>query len=117
VVERAGGQFVHHDGGLEDGESRLWRALGSADVVICPVDCVSHNACLLAKQFISARSCRCAAPGSPPSWRACATFRAWSARPARESVPRRPIAAHLIGATKALQSGPANEDLQDRSAS
>lgn len=51
LVERAGGQFLHHDGGLEDGVERLEGALARGDVVLCPIDCVSHSACLRAKTF------------------------------------------------------------------
>lgn len=51
IVEQAGGQFLHHDGGLEDADSRLDSILGRGDVVMCPVDCVSHSACLRAKKF------------------------------------------------------------------
>ena len=51
LVERANGQFAHHDGGLEDGAQRLDRVLTQADLVLCPVDCVSHGACLRAKTF------------------------------------------------------------------
>ena len=51
LVERLNGQFIHHDGGIEVHEGQLGRILGQADVVLCPVDCVSHRACLRAKQF------------------------------------------------------------------
>ena len=51
LVERLNGHFIHHDGGIEDHEGQLGRILGQADVVLCPVDCVSHRACLRAKQF------------------------------------------------------------------
>ena len=51
LVEQAGGEFLHHDGGLEDGNERLEGALAKGDVVLCPVDCVSHSACLRAKAF------------------------------------------------------------------
>ena len=51
LVERANGQFAHHDGGVEDGAARLDRVLSQADVVLCPIDCVSHSACLRAKKF------------------------------------------------------------------
>jgi hypothetical protein len=64
VVERRGGEFLHHDGGLEDSMDAVTRALSTVDAVVCPVDCVSHAACLrvkkackhLAKQFIVLRS-------------------------------------------------------------
>lgn len=51
LVERLNGHFIHHDGGIEDHEGQLGRILGQADVVLCPVDCVSHRASLRAKQF------------------------------------------------------------------
>ncbi|MCW9034656.1 MAG: DUF2325 domain-containing protein [Rhodospirillales bacterium] len=44
LVEQYNGRFVHHDGGLGDGQARLEGALSKADAVIFPVDCVSHNA-------------------------------------------------------------------------
>ena len=43
-------RFVHHDGGLEDGVQRLDSLLPSVDCVLCPIDCVSHDACLRAKR-------------------------------------------------------------------
>ena len=51
LVERLNGHFIHHDGGIEDHEGQLGRILGRADVVLCPVDCVSHRACLRAKRY------------------------------------------------------------------
>ena len=51
LVERLNGHFIHHDGGIEDHEGQLGRVLGQADLVLCPVDCVSHRACLRAKRF------------------------------------------------------------------
>ena len=51
LVERLNGHFFHHDGGIEDHEGQLGRILGQADIVLCPVDCVSHRASLRAKQF------------------------------------------------------------------
>ena len=51
LVERLNGHFIHHDGGIEDHEGQLGRILGQADIVLCPVDCVSHRACLRAKRF------------------------------------------------------------------
>ena len=51
LIEELNGSFSHHDGGIDDNMSRLDRVLGQADVVMCPVDCVSHSACLKAKKF------------------------------------------------------------------
>lgn len=44
VVEKAGGQFAHHDGGLEDNQGALDSVLAAADLVICQTGCISHNA-------------------------------------------------------------------------
>jgi len=64
LVERRGGEFLYHDGGLEESLDAATRALVTVDAVICPVDCVSHAACLnvkracknLAKRFVPLRS-------------------------------------------------------------
>ncbi len=50
LVERRGGEFLHHDGGLEQSRHCLPRLLGGVDAVLCPVDCVSHDACLCVKE-------------------------------------------------------------------
>lgn len=44
LVTRANGRFLYHDGGVEDGCPRLAGAVSQADVVLCPVTCVSHEA-------------------------------------------------------------------------
>ena len=51
LVNRFNGEFVHHDGGLEDSRQRLESLLAAADVVICPANYVSHDAYLRAKRF------------------------------------------------------------------
>ncbi len=51
MVETQNGRFLHHDGGLHGGNARLSTVLPQADVVLCPVDCISHDAGLRAKQF------------------------------------------------------------------
>jgi hypothetical protein len=43
LVEAAGGDFVVHDGGVEDRKGRLAAALPGADIVVFPVDCVDHD--------------------------------------------------------------------------
>lgn len=50
VVERSGGTFMHHDGGVEERKARLDTLVGSAAFVVCPVDAVSHDACLRVKR-------------------------------------------------------------------
>lgn len=44
VIEGRGASFTHHDGGEEDKAGRLVRQLQAADVVICQVGCISHDA-------------------------------------------------------------------------
>lgn len=50
LVERRGGEFIYHDGGIENSMEMLKRSVTGADAVICPVDCVSHSACQSVKQ-------------------------------------------------------------------
>ncbi|MBA4254249.1 MAG: hypothetical protein C0445_00030 [Polaromonas sp.] len=44
VVESQGARVAHHDGGDEQSHERLAPQLHAADVVICQVACISHNA-------------------------------------------------------------------------
>ena len=43
-IEKLGGQFEHHDGGLEDSPQALEGRLSRADVVICQAACINHEA-------------------------------------------------------------------------
>ncbi len=43
-VEHLGGQFDHHDGGIEDGLHALDACLGRADLVVCQAACINHEA-------------------------------------------------------------------------
>ena len=45
LIEKNGGHFLHHDDGIEVAGNKLPKMLTTADVVVCPVDCVSHDAC------------------------------------------------------------------------
>ncbi len=49
LVEKYGGQFLHHDGGVETSSKKLQKILPKADAVLFPVDCVSHEASLFVK--------------------------------------------------------------------
>ncbi|AMM26521.1 DUF2325 domain-containing protein [Variovorax sp. PAMC 28711] len=44
VIERAGGQFLQHDGADADDSEALEASLRAADLVICQTGCVSHDA-------------------------------------------------------------------------
>lgn len=49
-VERHGGRFAHHDGGLERSCAQLPALAAQADIVVVAIDHVSHEAALLAKK-------------------------------------------------------------------
>jgi Uncharacterized protein conserved in bacteria (DUF2325) len=44
LVERAGGSFMHHDGGIEHSGALLPGLIGRADCIMFPIDCISHDA-------------------------------------------------------------------------
>jgi Uncharacterized protein conserved in bacteria (DUF2325) len=50
VVERAGGVFLHHDGGLEHSMALLPGLIGRADIAMFPIDCISHDAMGMVKR-------------------------------------------------------------------
>jgi Uncharacterized protein conserved in bacteria (DUF2325) len=51
VAAKSQSEFIHHDGGEEHALARIDGLIAGCDVVFCPVDCVSHSACLRAKQL------------------------------------------------------------------
>ena len=51
LVENKNGTFIHHDGGLNDGDQHLGSLLPRADMIFCPIDCISHSAVHRVKQF------------------------------------------------------------------
>lgn len=51
LVERRNGRFIYHDGGREDARAQLWDVVRQADAVLCPLDCVSHDAVHRIKRF------------------------------------------------------------------
>lgn len=51
LVERAGGHWLHHDGGLEDRKGLLAASLPGADLVVFPVDCIDHDSMQLLKRL------------------------------------------------------------------
>lgn len=64
LVARHNGELLHHDGGLSESTARLAALVQRVDAVLCPTDCVSHDACLqvkhlckrAAKRFVPLRS-------------------------------------------------------------
>jgi hypothetical protein len=49
IATRHGAELIHHDGGLREAVSRIDTVLPSVDCVFCPIDCISHDACLRVK--------------------------------------------------------------------
>lgn len=49
IVSNFGAELIHHDGGLREAVSRIDNVLPSVDCVFCPIDCISHDACLRVK--------------------------------------------------------------------
>lgn len=69
MVEGYNGRFLHHDGGKENSNQQLTPLLQRADAIVCPIDCVSHDAARRVKRyckrygkaFIFVRSSSCSA--------------------------------------------------------
>ena len=59
VVEQSGGQFLHHDGGLEESLHRIDNVVAAADIVICQAGCISHNAYWRVKEQCKRTGKRC----------------------------------------------------------
>jgi hypothetical protein len=51
LAERHGAELLHHDGGIEHHPDLLAGLTSRADIVLFPVDCVSHDAALTAKRL------------------------------------------------------------------
>ena len=44
LTERCNGRFVHHDGGRQERAGRIEESLAGSDILVVPLDCVSHDA-------------------------------------------------------------------------
>ncbi|MCD6186328.1 MAG: DUF2325 domain-containing protein [Deltaproteobacteria bacterium] len=51
LVESSGGEFDYHDGYMNNGKINIESRVMRADLVICPVNCNSHNACQMVKKL------------------------------------------------------------------
>ena len=51
LVRNWNGILDHHDGGIDQSMRELNQAISKADVVVFPIDCVSHNAVNRVKQI------------------------------------------------------------------
>jgi hypothetical protein len=51
LIESCGHKCEYLDGYMKGGDKLLERKIMKCDMVFCPVDCNSHNACVSAKKF------------------------------------------------------------------
>nr|WP_315990669.1 DUF2325 domain-containing protein [Desulforamulus aquiferis] len=51
LIEQKGGEFDYLDGYMKGGERVLDNKIKRSDLVLCPVDCNSHNACVSVKKL------------------------------------------------------------------
>lgn len=51
LSEQHGAKFLHHDGGVDDRSGLLAGLVSRADIVMFPVDCVSHEAVAIVKRL------------------------------------------------------------------
>lgn len=51
IVEAEGNEFVYHDGYIKNRTKQLNELVLASDLVLCPVNCNSHNACLRIKKL------------------------------------------------------------------
>jgi hypothetical protein len=51
LVEHTGARFLHHDGGIEHSSSLLPGLISRADVLLFPIDCISHDAVATLKRL------------------------------------------------------------------
>jgi len=57
LVARRNGELLHHDGGRHESGARLDALIRAADAVLCPIECVSHDACRRIKRLCK-RACK-----------------------------------------------------------
>lgn len=50
-IERGGGELDYHNGSLQGGTRQLEKCLRRADIILCPVNCNSHGACVKVKDL------------------------------------------------------------------
>ena len=51
IVEKAGGEFDYHDGYIKGAGMDIEARVKRSDLVLCPVNCNSHNACIRVKKL------------------------------------------------------------------
>lgn len=79
LTERCNGRFVHHDGGQQERAGRIDESLAGSDIVVVPLDCVSHDASRRLKR-------RCRQQGKTILWLRTASVSAFESA-LRQAMP------------------------------
>ncbi len=53
LAEKTGGEFHYHDGRMKNASDNMEAKVKRCDLVLCPINCNSHNACRKVKQLCS----------------------------------------------------------------
>ena len=51
MAEAQNVEFLHHDGGLEQSHQLIGELVERCDAVVCPINCINHQACMKAKRL------------------------------------------------------------------
>lgn len=51
VADEMNVDLLHHDGGLEQSEQLIGDLVSRCDAVVCPINCINHQACVKAKRI------------------------------------------------------------------
>lgn len=51
MAEAQNVEFLHHDGGLEQSHQLIGELVEKCDAVVCPINCINHQACMKAKRL------------------------------------------------------------------
>jgi hypothetical protein len=71
IVEKAGGTFAHHDGGMENNIALLESSMAAADLVICQTGCISHKSYFRVKDFCKRTGKQCVFVENPSASALC----------------------------------------------
>jgi hypothetical protein len=71
IVEKAGGKFAHHDGGMENNVALLESSMAAADLVICQTGCISHKSYFRVKDFCKRTGKQCVFVENPSASALC----------------------------------------------
>ena len=106
LVERSGGQFLHHDGGEEESAARLESSLAAADLVICQAGCISHGAYWRVKDHCKRTGKQCVFVDKPSAAGLLRGLR----EAAQRLAPQDELAEAVAGATAGASVGDTRRD-------